>query len=81
MSWLLVRSKLSFTSHCLRFPHKREGNHSLVSSIHRKAEGQSQKQLGILAGMDEFAASARMNQYEKGVHAPDFKTVRDLLIF
>jgi transcriptional regulator with XRE-family HTH domain len=37
--------------------------------------GLSQKQLGILAGMDRFVASARMNQYERGVHAPDFKTV------
>ena len=44
----------------------------------RKAKGLSQKQLGILAGMDEFAASARMNQYEKGVHSPDFKTVKAL---
>lgn len=37
--------------------------------------GLSQKQLGIQAGMDEFVASARMNQYERGVHTPDFKTV------
>lgn len=44
----------------------------------RKAKGLSQKKLGILAGMDEFAASARMNQYENGVHAPDFKTVKAL---
>ncbi|KZN56088.1 XRE family transcriptional regulator [Pseudoalteromonas luteoviolacea CPMOR-2] len=41
----------------------------------RKRQGLSQKQLGILAGIDKFVASARMNQYEKGVHAPDFKTV------
>jgi len=25
--------------------------------------------------MDRFVASARMSQYERGVHAPDFKTV------
>ncbi len=25
--------------------------------------------------MDKFVASARMNQYERGVHTPDFKTV------
>ncbi|OUX90708.1 MAG: transcriptional regulator [Alteromonas sp. TMED35] len=37
--------------------------------------GLSQKQLGIMAGMDNFVASARMNQYERGVHTPDFKTV------
>lgn len=34
--------------------------------------GISQKTLGILAGIDEFSASARMNQYEKGKHAPDY---------
>ncbi|AWL10819.1 hypothetical protein HMF8227_00312 [Saliniradius amylolyticus] len=37
--------------------------------------GLSQKRLGILAGMDKFVASARMNQYERGVHTPDFKMV------
>ncbi|WKE65793.1 helix-turn-helix transcriptional regulator [Gallaecimonas kandeliae] len=42
----------------------------------RLASGYSQKSLGIAAGIDEFAASARMNQYERGVHAPDFLTVR-----
>ncbi|MBC3767456.1 helix-turn-helix domain-containing protein [Neptunicella marina] len=40
----------------------------------RLQKGLSQKQLGILAGMDKFSASARMNQYERGVHTPDFKT-------
>ena len=35
----------------------------------------SQKRLGILAGIDEFSASARMNQYEKGKHIPDFTTI------
>lgn len=25
--------------------------------------------------MDKFVASARMNQYERGVHTPEFKTV------
>ena len=44
----------------------------------RLAKGLSQKKLGILAGMDQFAASPRMNQYEKGVHSPDFQTVRAL---
>jgi len=34
--------------------------------------GISQKELGIAAGIDEFVASARMNQYETGKHAPDF---------
>lgn len=40
----------------------------------RQAAGLSQKQLGIQAGIDEFAASARMNRYELGVHQPDFDT-------
>ena len=38
----------------------------------------SQKQLGINAGIHEFAASARMNQYEQGTHTPNFQTVRSL---
>jgi len=32
----------------------------------------SQKQLGIAAGIDEFSASPRINQYERGKHVPDF---------
>lgn len=38
----------------------------------RIRKGISQKKLGILAGIDEFSSSARVNQYEKGKHAPDF---------
>lgn len=38
----------------------------------RGALGISQKRLGIAAGIDEFVASARMNQYETGKHVPDF---------
>lgn len=34
--------------------------------------GLSQKKLGILAGIDEFSASPRVNQYETGKHVPDF---------
>ncbi|MCT4705397.1 helix-turn-helix domain-containing protein [Enterobacteriaceae bacterium H16N7] len=34
--------------------------------------GLSQQKLGILAGIDEATASARMNQYERGIHTPDF---------
>lgn len=36
----------------------------------------SQKRLGILAGMDEFSASSRVNQYETGKHVPDYKTAK-----
>lgn len=38
----------------------------------------SQKRLGILAKMDEFSASARINQYERGKHMPDLQTVMRL---
>lgn len=41
----------------------------------RIAAGLSQKSLGIAAGIDEFSASARMNQYETGKHTPDFSTL------
>ncbi len=41
----------------------------------REEAGLSQKQLGIKAGIDEFSASARMNQYETGKHIPDYFTL------
>ena len=44
----------------------------------REAAGLSQKQLGIEAGIDEFTASARMNQYETGKHTPDFLTLKNI---
>ncbi|MBS3799093.1 helix-turn-helix transcriptional regulator [Pseudoalteromonas sp. BDTF-M6] len=40
----------------------------------------TQEKLGIEAGIDEGSASARMNQYEKGVHAPDFSMVKSIAI-
>lgn len=36
----------------------------------------SQKKLGIKAKIDEFSSSARVNQYEKGKHIPDYSTVQ-----
>jgi transcriptional regulator with XRE-family HTH domain len=41
----------------------------------RLAAGLSQKSLGIAAGIDEFSASPRMNQYETGKHIPDYSTL------
>ncbi|QHE84807.1 helix-turn-helix transcriptional regulator [Hydrogenophaga sp. BPS33] len=38
----------------------------------------SQERLGVLAGIDEMSASARMNQYERGKHAPDYTMVHRL---
>lgn len=44
----------------------------------REHAGLSQKALGIAAGVDEFVASARMNQYERGVHSPDYTMAKRL---
>jgi transcriptional regulator with XRE-family HTH domain len=44
----------------------------------RIAAGLSQKGLGIAAGIDEFSASARMNQYETGKHVPDYLTLKHI---
>ncbi|HRH72857.1 helix-turn-helix domain-containing protein [Zoogloea sp.] len=44
----------------------------------REARCVSQKQLGILAGIDQFVASARINQYERGKHVPDLQTAQRL---
>ncbi|HMU65525.1 MAG TPA: helix-turn-helix transcriptional regulator [Cellvibrionaceae bacterium] len=40
--------------------------------------GLSQEKLGVLAGIDEASASARMNHYERGKHAPDSTMVERL---
>ncbi|WP_042145928.1 MULTISPECIES: helix-turn-helix domain-containing protein [unclassified Pseudoalteromonas] len=42
----------------------------------RKKVGFTQQQLGIALGMEPNTASARMNQYEKGKHAPDYLTMQ-----
>lgn len=39
----------------------------------RLKSGLSQKKLGVLSGIDEFVASARMNQYERGVRVPPYE--------
>ena len=44
----------------------------------RLRTGISQKQLGIKAGIDEFSASPRINQYERGKHMPDLQTLTRL---
>lgn len=44
----------------------------------RLSLGLSQEKLGVLAGIDEASASARMNQYERGKHAPDITMVERL---
>lgn len=44
----------------------------------RLDKGISQKTLGILAGIDEFSSSARINQYERDKHVPDYLTATRL---
>ncbi|MYM61663.1 helix-turn-helix domain-containing protein [Vibrio sp. OCN044] len=42
----------------------------------RKKVKVSQKTLGVRIGLDEGVASPRMNQYERGVHTPDVRTLK-----
>jgi transcriptional regulator with XRE-family HTH domain len=42
----------------------------------RKAANLTQQRLGIQLGMDPNTASARINQYDKGKHAPDYQTAQ-----
>lgn len=44
----------------------------------RKAAGLSQERLGVLAGIEEASASARMSQYEKGKHEPGEGIVKQI---
>lgn len=60
-------------------------NHAFVSPTFakrmkyaREQLGISQMELGVRAGIDEASASARINQYERGKHVPDFTTSRNL---
>ena len=40
--------------------------------------GLTQQELGVLAGIEEENASAKMNQYEQGIHIPKFPRLKDL---
>jgi transcriptional regulator with XRE-family HTH domain len=44
----------------------------------RTDAGLSQKDLGILAGLDPFVASTRINRYEQDVHKADLATAARL---
>ena len=44
----------------------------------RKAIGITQMELGVRAGIDESSASARVNQYERGKHAPFYQIACNL---
>ena len=42
----------------------------------RQLLGLSQDKLGVLIGLDEHTASARISRYETGAHEPPIKTAR-----
>lgn len=44
----------------------------------RERAGLAQDHLGVLIGLDEGCASARISRYETGVHQPQFETARKL---
>lgn len=44
----------------------------------RLLAGYSQKQLGLLAGLDPSVASTRINRYELGVHRADYPITQRL---
>ena len=46
----------------------------------RLAAGLTQQQLGMLIGLEPDTASVRMNQYEKGKHAPDYQTMQRIAL-
>ena len=46
----------------------------------RLAAGLTQQQLGMRLGMEQNTASFRMNQYEKGKHAPDYPTMQRIAL-
>jgi transcriptional regulator with XRE-family HTH domain len=44
----------------------------------RLAKGLSQEALGVLIGLDEGTASARISRYESGIHEPPINTARNI---
>ena len=40
--------------------------------------GLTQQELGVLAGIEVENASAKMNQYEQGIHIPKFPRLKNL---
>jgi transcriptional regulator with XRE-family HTH domain len=40
--------------------------------------GIAQDKLGVMLGLDEHTASARISRYESGIHEPALKTARSL---
>jgi transcriptional regulator with XRE-family HTH domain len=46
----------------------------------RSRKDMSQQKLGESLGLDPNNASARMNQYERGKHTPDYTTLRRMAV-
>jgi transcriptional regulator with XRE-family HTH domain len=46
----------------------------------RDRTGLTQMQFGVFAGIEEFSASARINQYENAIHTPRFETAKQLSV-
>lgn len=44
----------------------------------RLSAGIAQDKLGVLIGIDEGSASARMSRYENGIHTPPFELVEQI---
>jgi transcriptional regulator with XRE-family HTH domain len=44
----------------------------------RQRQGIAQDRLGVLAGLEESAASARMSRYESGIHEPPFEFIKSV---
>ncbi len=46
----------------------------------RQSMGLSQDKLGVLLGLDEQTASARISRYENGIHEPPLKTAHSIAV-
>ncbi len=59
---------------------KKSGAEIFAARLSRARErfGVSQRQLGVLLGIDRSIASTRINQYERTVHMPHFDIARSL---
>jgi len=44
----------------------------------RLARGLSQEKLGVLIGLEEGSASARISRYESGIHKPQIGTAKNI---
>ena len=46
----------------------------------RRRVGLAQDRLGVLIGIDEHSASARMSRYENGIHEPSIATAQRMAV-